>query len=338
MIVDRTLFGVLPDKKEVNLYKITNRSGFSISVMDFGATITQIMAPDSFGNLDNVVLGFDTFDEYANSHHCFGAICGRYAGRIKGGRFSIGKEIYQLHINDGKNTLHGGAVGFNKRLWSVTKGDDCVDLFYLSPDRGQFFPGELLTKVTYRITEENELVIEYKAVCNKPTVLNLTNHSYFNLAGCNEDVLNHQMVINALSYTPTDSSFIPSGEIAPVIKSIDFRSARSIGDTIHEIDGFNHNYVLEGEVGELKFAAELLHLETGRKMSVYTTEPALMVYTANYLPRVAGKDGKMYNKYYGVCLEAQHFPDSPNNSHFPTTGLLPGQIYTQKTVYKFATS
>lgn len=335
MIIDRKLFGVLSTGEVVNLYKITNHSGFSVSVMDFGATVTEISVPNKNGVFENVVLGFDTFNEYAHSNHCIGATCGRYAGRIKGGRFNLGNEVYPLQVNDGENTLHGGAIGFHKRLWTATLGGDCIELFYLSPDGDQSFPGELLTKVTYRVAEDNELIIEYKALSNKPTVLNLTNHSYFNLTGCVEDVLTHELLINASKYTPSDSGFIPTGEIASIPKLLEFKTSKQIGNSIHEINGFNHNYIIDGEFGEFRFAAELSHFDSGRKMSVYTTEPALMVYTANYLPKVKGKEGKMYDKYYCVCLEAQHFPDSPNNPHFPSTVLLPGEVYLQKTLYKF---
>lgn len=330
-------FGELPNGQAVKLFTIVNNSGFSFSAMNYGASITEIMAPNSKGAFDNVVLGFDTFDDYLNCNHCFGAVCGRYAGRIKKGKFRMDGIPYHLPINDGENTLHGGNAGFDKQVWLETVGDDFVEMSYISSDGEAGFPGELFVKVRYFLTEMNEIIIDYKAICNKPTVLNLTNHSYFNLSGCDEDILNHSLKIYASNYTPCDDAFIPTGEIAPLHNAIDFSQFKCVGDGIDEVNGYNHNYILDGDIVKPTLAAELTHKQTGRKMSVYTTEPAIMLYTANYLPLVKGKDGKLYNKYFGVCLEAQHFPDSPNHPNFPTTTLQPKSVYSQRTIYKFET-
>lgn len=337
MVVKIRPFGELPNGPAIKLVTIVNTSGFSFSVMNYGASITEIIAPSSNGAFDNIVLGFDTLDEYVHNNHCFGAVCGRYAGRIKKGKFRIEGVPYFLPINDGENTLHGGNAGFDKQVWLETVGDNFVEMTYISSDGEAGFPGELFVKVRYTLTELNEIIIDYNAICNKPTVLNLTNHSYFNLSGCDVDVLSHKLKIFSSSYTPCDDAFIPTGEIAPLFRAIDFSHSKFLGDGIADVNGYNHNFILEGNAVKPQLAAELICQDTGRKMSVYTTEPALMIYTANYLSLIKGKEGKNYNKYYGICLEAQHFPDSPNHPNFPTTTLMPRSVYFQRTIYKFET-
>lgn len=334
-MVSSEFYGTLSSGQEVNIYTLKNSSGFSVSVINYGAIVTEIKAPDVTGKLENVVLGFDTLAEYEADQHCFGAICGRYAGRIKKGQFTIGDNNYQLLINDGVNTLHGGGLGFHRRVWSAVPGNDCVAMNYVSKDGEDGFPGEFSVQVIYRITDENELLLEYTASTTKPTIVNLTNHSYFNLSGCVEDVLNHELKVVASNYTPCNDAFIPTGEIVPVSGAVDFTQSKLLGDGINDVNGYNHNLIINGDCGVLRFAAELKHVTSRRSLQIYTTEPALMVYTANYLSKTKGENGKMYDQYYGVCLEAQHFPNSPNEPNFPTTLLLPGGCYLQTTVLQF---
>lgn len=331
-------FGEMPCGREVVLYTISNANGFSVSIINFGAIVTEIKAPDASGKYENVVLGFDSLDGYMKNNLYFGAICGRYANRIKHGTFTLDGKTYKLPINNGNNSLHGGNRGFDKFVWkTIAQSDNQLQLQYISADGDEGYPGTLTLQVTYTITDKNELVIDYKAVTDKATVLNVTNHSYFNLAACNESILDHELQIHAGAFTPVDDELIPIGEILPVFDAIDFNQPKRIGNDIESVGGYDHNFVLNGKYGTLRLAAVLTHSQSGRKMSAFTTEPGVQFYSSNFVPHIQGKDGKWYNKYWGVCLEAQHYPDSPNQPKFPSTVLRPGEEYKQTTVYRFET-
>lgn len=328
----------------IKLITLTNKNGMEIRVTSYGATLTWVSVPDRNGLYENVVLGFDSLKRYLAGHPFFGSVAGRYANRIGGAKFTIDSVEYKLAANSGRfHTLHGGKEGFDKKVFDVEKcytaGDSSVvTLSYLSPDMEEGFPGNLKLSVTYVLTAANEVKIIYEAETDKTTVVNFTNHSYFNLTACKEDILNHQLVIYADSITATDRGLIPTGILEPVAGTpYDFISMHAIGDRIQELPaGYDINYQLRLGNSRPVLAAEAYEPESGRVMQTYTTEPGLQLYTSNFLRGYVGYQGIEYKSHYGLCLEAQHFPDSPNKPQFPSTLLKPGEKYRQVTVYKFA--
>lgn len=335
------------DGQEVTLFTLTNASGAQVSILEYGGTVTRLEAPDAAGTLQDVVLGFDDLDSYVASSPYFGAITGRYANRIAGGRFALDGVEYELPVNNGPNSLHGGIKGFDKVVWEGTPAEsgDGVELTYVSVDGGEGYPGTLTTKVTYAWTDDYQLRISYEATTDKPTVINLTNHSYFNLQdGGASSILGHAMTINASSFTPVDETLIPNGEIAPLDETpLDFRETAAIGariDDEHEQlqfgAGYDHNYVLDRTGAGLELAATVRAPASGRVMEVLTTEPGVQFYSGNFLDGShIGKRGVAYERRSGFCLETQHYPDSPNQPGFPSTVLRPGETYASQTVYKF---
>jgi aldose 1-epimerase len=330
--------------KTVKLFTLTNKNGMEVKITNFGAVINSIVVPDRNGKMENVVLGFDSLKSYQGTHPYFGSLVGRYGNRIALGKFSLDGNNYTLAVNNGVNHLHGGIKGFNKQVFSIdttySAGDSIVvSLSYLSPDMEEGYPGNLEVKVNYILTNNNEIKIEYEAETDKPTVLNVTNHSYFNLTGCRENILNHELVLMADSITPTDTTLIPTGILAPVAGTpFDFTVVHKIGERIDQVPGgYDINYKLRNKTGQLVQAAEVYEPASGRVLQAFTTEPGVQFYTGNFLDgSLAGFNGTKYQQHYGLCLEAQHFPDSPNKPQFPTVVLNPGEKYTQLTVYKFS--
>lgn len=344
MNITKELFGMSKDGQEVLLFTLSNRNHLSVKITNYGGIITSIMAPDRNGKLADVILGFDNLDAYLGEHPYFGALIGRYGNRIAKGRFSLNGKEYRLAVNDGENHLHGGLVGFDKVIWEATElttdNEVGLRLTYLSKDGEEGYPGNLSVKVEYRLNDRNELAISYEATTDQPTVVNLTNHAYFNLAGEGSgDVLDHEVMINAQRYTAVSADLIPTGELKSVVGSaLDFSSPQKIGARIGEVKGgYDHNYVLDKTGKELSLAAKVLEPKSGRVLEVFTTEPGVQFYTGNFLDgTLIGKAGKPYGKQAGFCLETQHFPDSPNQPGFPSTRLNPGELYQQLTIYKFS--
>jgi len=328
----------------VNLYTLTNKNGMEVKITNFGGIITLVTVPDRNGVMENVVLGFDNLNSYQGVHPYFGSLVGRYGNRIANGKFVLNDTTYTLAVNNGVNHLHGGLRGFDKQVFHVDTSFSTMDsvvlaLSYLSPDMEEGYPGNLTVKVNYVLTSGNEIKIWYEAQTDKPTVLNLTNHSYFNLTSCKENVLNHEVVLMSDSITPTDTTLIPTGLLAPVAgTAFDFTSAHKIGERIGEVPGgYDINYKLRNITGQLVQAAEVYEPVSGRVLQAYTTEPGVQFYTGNFLDgSLTGFNGVKYEKNFGFCLEAQHFPDSPNKPQFPTVVLDPGSTYRQLTVYKFS--
>lgn len=339
-------FGKMPDGKIVNLYTLTNTNGIRAKITNYGAILVSLEVPDRDGNLADVTLGFDTLDGYLKEHPYFGAIVGRYANRIGGAKFVLKGTEYKLAANNGPNHLHGGIKGFDKVIWRLEdvrseSNEAVVKLAYVSEAGEEGYPGNLACSVTYTLTENNELKISYEAETDETTVLNLTNHSYFNLAGQGTcDILGHELILNADKYTVVDEGLIPTGENRSVKDSpMDFTAPTSIGARIGQVEGgYDHNYVLNSSGGSQALAAKVYEPTSGREMEVYTVEPGVQFYTGNFLDgSLTGKGGNVYKKHYGFCLETQHFPDSPNKPDFPSVVLEPGQKYTTVTVYKFST-
>lgn len=345
MNLEKAVFGKIPDGQEVHLYTLTNANGLKAKIITYGATLISVEAPDRDGNLADVTLGFDTLEGYIERNRYFGSTVGRYANRIAKGRFTLDGVEYRLATNNGENHLHGGIVGYDEVLWNAeeVKSDEGVGvrLSYLSKDGEEGYPGNLTCTVVYVLTNENEVKISYEAETDKATVVNLTNHSYFNLAGQGMgDILGHELMLDADRYTPVDEGLIPTGELRSVQGTpMDFTQPATIGSRIDQVPGgYDHNYVLNSEGGALAPAGELYEPGSGRVMEVYTTEPGIQFYSGNFLDgSITGKGGKAYQKHNALCLETQHFPDSPNKPHFPSTVLRPGEKYTHVTVYKFST-
>jgi len=343
-------FGTAPDGKAATLYTLTNSRGVEAAITNYGGIVVSLKVPDRQGRLGDVALGYDDLAAYVKSSPYFGALIGRYGNRIANGKFKLNGVTYTLAKNNGPNHLHGGIKGFDKKVWQATpirrRGAVGVALRYLSPNGEEGYPGNLTTKVVYLLTDRNELRIDYTAVTDKTTVLNLTHHSYFNLAGAgNGDILGHRMMINANRFTPVNSNLIPTGELRSVRGTpFDFRRPTAIGARINQNDqqlkfgkGYDHNYVLNRRGTAASLAARVSEPKSGRVMEVYTTEPGMQLYTGNFLDGTnIGKGGKPYKFRYGFCLETQHFPDSPNRPRFPTTTLRPGRVYRQTTIYKFS--
>jgi aldose 1-epimerase len=336
----------------VDLYTLTNQHGMEVAITNYGGTVVSVKVPDRNGKIADVVLGFDDIAGYEKGTSYFGAIIGRYGNRIAHGKFSLGGSTYNIPKNDGDNTLHGGIQGFNKRIWTAKdvsgSGAQALELTYLSKDGEEGFPGNLSCRVVYTLTNNNELKIEYGATTDKETVVNLTNHSYFNLAGeGSSDILRHEVMIAADRFTPVDATLIPTGELRKVKGTpFDFTQSTAVGARINSDDeqlklgkGYDHNWVLNsGGSAKLALAARVYESQSGRVLEVWTTEPGVQFYTGNFLnSTVHGKGGKVYDHRYALCLETQHFPDSPNHPDFPSTVLKPGQHYHSATTYKFST-
>jgi aldose 1-epimerase len=330
--------------KVIYLYTLTNKNRMEVKITNFGCIITSVTVPDKNGLMENVVLGFDSLKSYKGEHPYFGSLVGRYGNRISKGKFMLNGTTYTLAINNGVNHLHGGIKGFNKQVFDVdtacsTMDSVVVGLSYLSPDMEEGYPGNLKVKVIYVLTSNNEIKIYYEAETDKSTVINLTNHSYFNLTSCRENILNHELVLMSDSITPTDTTLIPTGILKPVAgTAFDFTSAHKIGERIANIPGgYDINYKLRNKPGQFIQMAEVYEPVSGRLLQAYTSEPGVQFYTGNFLDGMfTGLNGIKYEKHYGFCLEAQHFPDSPNQPQFPDVVLNPGEKYRQLTVYKFS--
>ena len=344
MKVRKDVFGKLSDGRTVHLFYLKNSKGMEVDIIEYGGIVTKLIVPDRKGKFGDIVLGFDKLEDYVKKSPYFGAIVGRYANRINRGIFFIDGKKYQLSINDGRNHLHGGKKGFDKVLWkgrSFSKDNGVgVELSYLSKDGEEGYPGNLNVKVIYFLDNENKLTITYRATTDKPTPVNLSNHSYFNLKGAgNGDILGHFLTINADKYTEVNSELIPTGKLLAVAGTpFDFRTPHKIGERIDKVKGgYDHNFVLnKKKENELSFAVKLEDPESGRIMEIYTTQPGIQFYSGNFLDgTIVGKYGKRYYKHYALCLEPQHFPDSPNHKNFPDAILRPGKEYFQKTVYIF---
>jgi aldose 1-epimerase len=345
MTVKSELFGRLADGTAVDIYTLTNKAGLEARITTYGAILVSLKVPDRNGVLADVNLGFDTLDGYLGTHPYFGAIIGRYGNRIAKARFTLDGVEYRLAANNNGNTLHGGIKGFDKVVWTAEPAESGrgpgLKLTYLSKDMEEGYPGNLAVTVVYTLTDANELEIRYEATTDKKTVLNLTNHAYWNLKGEGRgDILGHLLQIEADRYTAVDSpvNLIPTGEILAVAGTpFDFTSPHAIGERIAEVEGgYDHDFVLRSGGGTLTLAARVEEPESGRAMEIWTDQPGIQLYTGNFLDgTVAGKSGKAYGKHFAFCLETQHFPDSPNHPNFPTTILEPGQTYRTTTVHKF---
>jgi aldose 1-epimerase len=340
-------FGVLPDGRSVEIFTLTNARGVQVRTIPYGAIIVSILAPDRRGRFEDIVLGFDQLAGYLKQPPYFGAVVGRYGNRIAKGEFAIDGTTYRLATNNGPNHLHGGVKGFDKRLWSAESFENgaSVGVAYTltSEDGDEGYPGTLNVKVTYTLAPDNALTVDYLATTDKATVVNLTQHSYFNLAGTG-DILNHLLTIDADRYTPVDATLIPTGQLAPVEGTpFDFRQPAVIGaridadnEQLRNGGGYDHNWVINGAAGTLRHAATLEDPSSGRTLNVSTTEPGLQFYSGNFLDgTLTGRDGRVYQKRSALCLETQHFPDSPNHPDFPSTVLRPGARYQSKTVFTF---
>jgi aldose 1-epimerase len=340
-------FGKAPGNQEVYLFTLKNAYGMEAKIMTWGATIVSLKVPDAKGHLDDIVLGFDDLKGYLSHGFFFGAVVGRYANRIGKARFTLDGKVYKVFANDGVNSLHGGQRGFDKRDWTAVRADDhSLTLQYTSKDGEEGYPGTLVATVVYTVTPDNELRIDYAATTDKDTVVNLTNHSYFNLGGAgNGTILDEDIEINADRFTPVDAGLIPTGELRSVAGTpMDFRKPTRIGariDSSYEQlklgGGYDHNWVLNRTGDGLSLAARVHDPRTGRVMEVLTTQPGVQFYTTNMLPgSVKGRDGKTYVRRGALCLETQHFPDSPNEPNFPSTELKPGQTFHSTTVFRFS--
>lgn len=338
--------------EDIDLYTLTNRNGMQAKIMNYGGIVVSLKVPDRNRKFDDVVLGFNDLDTYLKGHPSFGAAIGRFANRIAKGRFTLNGVEYTLAINNGENHLHGGIRGFDDVVWSAqemkTPAGPAVRMTYFSKDGEEGYPGNLRVTMVYTLTNRNELRIDYTATTDKDTVINLTHHSYFNLAGeGNGDILTHRLKLNAARFTPTDAGSIPTGELRSVAGTpFNFLTATPIGARIAQNDqqlkfgnGYDHNFVINGRMGMLRQAAVVTEQMTGRVMEVWTTEPGVQLYTGNFLDgSLVGKSGKAYHRRYGFCLETQHYPDSPNKPNFPTTVLRKGATFRSTTIYRFSTA
>ncbi len=348
-VINPEAFNKTIDGKQVKLFTMKNQKGMEIFVTNFGARIVSWMVPDKKGTFEDVVMGYDSIDGYLNAGESyFGAAIGRYGNRIAKGEFSIGDIHYKLAQNNGVNSLHGGVNGFSKKMRDVEqKSPNELNFKLVSPDMDEGFPGELSVSMSYKLTNEDELVIQYEAKCDKPTVINLTNHSYFNLHGAgNGTILDHLLTLNADYYTPIDSTLIPTGEIAPVENTpFDFRAATLIGSRINDKHqqikfglGYDINYVIRKTPDQaVSLAASVFEPQSGRLLEVFTDQPGIQFYSGNFLDgKYPGKKAKSYGYRTGFCLETQHYPNSPNQTSFPSVQLDPDQVYTHTCIYKFS--
>jgi aldose 1-epimerase len=339
-------FGITTDGQDITQYTLTNNSGCQVQLINYGAIVTTLTVPDRNGQPTDVVLGNKTLEGYESTPAYFGAIVGRYGNRIRNGQFELNAHTYTLATNNGPNHLHGGLQGFDKVVWQaeVSESTQSVHLTHISPNGHEGYPGTLTAHVTYTLTHDNTLKIQYHATTDQPTVINLTNHSYFNLAGSGT-IEDHILTLKATHFTPVDDTLIPTGEIRPVKNSpMDFTTPTRIGDRIDANDeqmryggGYDHNWVLDNWDQSLQEMATVHDPKSGRTMTVSTTEPGVQFYTGNFLNgTIVGKYGHAYNKRIGLCLETQHFPNSPNQPNFPSTQLNPGETYQSETTYKFS--
>ena len=346
-MIAQQIFGQMPDGRDVELYILTNDRGLEARIMNYGGTLVSLRAPDRNGVQADIVLGFDELSPYLSQHPYFGALIGRYANRIAGARFTIHGKIYRLSANEGRNHLHGGRIGFDKNLWDAkaeqsSEGPQLV-LSHFSRTGEEGYPGNLSVRVTYTLTAQNELRLDYSASTDQATVINLTHHSYFNLAGAGT-IDDHLLRLAAERYLPVDRELIPLGEQRSVRGTpFDFTDGRSIGSGITSDEaqlklagGYDHCWVLTEQSSACALAAKLWDPMSGRALSVFTTQPGIQVYSGNFLDGgIQGKQGERYQRHSGLCLETQHFPDSPNQPSFPTTMLRPGETYREMTVYRF---
>lgn len=345
MDLEKSSFGKMEDGREVTLFTLTNKNGMRIKVTDFGATLVCLEVSDKSGKMADVILGYDSLEGYLNDKPYFGCTVGRYANRIAKGQFSLEGKEYALAKNNDENHLHGGVKGFNKVLWTAEpvpgQGSRGVKFSYRSPDGEEGYPGNLDCSVTYTLTDDNEVKLDYTAQTDKTTHVNLTNHAYFNLAGQGTgDILNHELELVSSKFTEVNSGLIPTGELKDVAGSpLDFTQRTSIGSRIAQVEGgYDHNFALTKTApDQLELAARLVESASGRVMEVLTTEPGIQLYTGNFLDgTVIGKNGKAYQRHWALCLETQHFPDTPNQPNFPSTVLKPNETYKTTTVYKFS--
>jgi aldose 1-epimerase len=343
--VEKLIFGKMGDGTDIELFALKNARDTTAKIISYGASLQGLWVPDRRKKLSDVVLGFDDLQGYLGPHPYFGATIGRFANRIANAKFTLDGREYTLAPNDGAETLHGGCQGFNRKVWTgeFVKGVRAASaqFTYVSADGEEGFPGTVKATVVYTLTDEDELKIDYTATTDKATPLNLTNHSYFNLAGSG-DILNHVLQLNADQYTPVDATLIPTGEIAPVKGTpLDFTQPSAIGACIGQCNGnpggYDHNFVLNGANGQLKFAARVSDPTSGRQMEIWTTEPGIQFYSGNFLDgTIKGKRGVTHQKLAALCLETQHFPDSVNHPNFPTTILRPGSVFHQETILRFS--
>jgi len=340
--VEKSFFGLTPDGDSAMLYTLKNERDITITITNWGGIITGIHTPDKNGKSTNIVLGFDNLDQYLKGQPYFGAIVGRYGNRIANAQFTLDGETYHLAANDGNNSLHGGVKGFDKKLWDPEviscEERSALQLTYLSPDGEEGYPGNLKVTVTYELLMD-QFYITYEAETDKPTVLNLTNHSYFNLAG-EGTILDHIMYLNATRYTPVNDELIPTGELAYVEGTpFDFRKPHAIGEHFDEVGGnppgYDHNFVIDGTDGESRLAAKVMDPKTGRFLEVQTTQPGVQFYTGNFLDGTLVSGNRTFIQHSGLCLETQHFPDSPNQPAFPSTVLRPGEKFVSQTIFRF---
>ncbi|MGD0590153.1 MAG: aldose epimerase family protein [Bacteroidota bacterium] len=348
---EKTLYGKLPDGREVYQYMLANKSGTTLKVINYGAIVTSLTVPDRNGKLEDVVAGYDSLQGYIDGSSYFGAIVGRYGNRIGKGQFTLEGKKYQLTVNDGENHLHGGKIGFNKVLWTAKTVQDSagpsIQLTYVSPDGEEGYPGKVMLSVTYTLTDNDELRIVYEGTTDKTTILNPTHHSYFNLSGSfNNTILDHLLTIEADSITPVDKGLITTGKYLNVTNTpMDFRTPTAIGARINDPfeqltfgKGYDHNWVIRNySKGKVRKAAEVYEQKSGRLMTVYTDQPGLQFYSGNFLDGTAKGKGVSYQRRTGLCLEAQCYPDSPNKPEFPSVTLKPGEVYHQTTIYQFTT-
>jgi aldose 1-epimerase len=342
MKVENSVFGRLSGKEEAQLFTLQNSQGITVRLTNLGGTIISILAPDRKGRFTDIVLGFDTIEGYLAAHPYIGTLVGRYANRIAKAKFILDGKEYKLAENAGRNHLHGGLKGYDKVLWNASPYADRdqagVMMSYMSFDMEEGYPGNLKVDVHFSLNENNELAIEYSATTDKNTHLNLTHHGYFNLNGARDTIYDHQIQINASNYVETDADLIPTGKIIKLKGGpLDCRKMKLIGDEIVKLEnGYDHCYIIDRKKDGPELAAIVYHAASGRKMELYTTEPAVQFYSSNFLANLTGKDNITYRKHLALCLEAQHYPDSPNQPHFPSTLLKPDGIYKQKTIHKFS--
>lgn len=341
MITKRS-FGVV-DGKEVFLYTLDNKCGIKINITNYGGIITSIFMPDKNDKEGDIVLGYDSLEQYILNNPYFGAMVGRYANRIAKGKFTLHGKNYQLALNNGKNSLHGGVKGFDKVVWDGTEANDSIKseliLKYRSKDGEEGYPGNLSVTVTYTLDVYNHFTTKIEAETDQPTPVNLCNHTYFNLSEADTSILGHHLTLYADEYTPVNAELIPTGVRSTVYGTpMDFNNSQQIGSGIGKVKGgYDHNYILKKKAGELAMAAQLFDPRTGRQVEILTTQPGVQFYSGNFLDgKITGKRGKVYGKQYGLCLETQHFPDSPNQPAFPNTILDPGVKYSETTVYQFS--
>ncbi len=348
-MIEKKLFGTLPTGEQVFIYTLTNKNGLEAKIINYGATIVSLTTPDKNNKFDDIVMGYDNLEDYINGSSYFGCIVGRFGNRINKGKFKLDGVEYQLTINDGVNHLHGGTIGFNKVLWNaepiLTDSSQSLKLIYHSKDGEQGYPGNLTIEVIYTLNNNNEIVIDYSATTDKPTIINPTHHSYFNLSGSFENtILNHELYIDADYITTVNDQLIPTGELMRVEGTpFDFKTFHKIGERINQQHqqlifgkGYDHNWVLNNYNGKVRKVAELYEPVSGRAMEVLTDQPGIQFYSGNFLNKsIKGKNGVTYDYRTGLCLETQHFPDSPNHSDFPSVILKPREKYTQKTIYRF---